>query len=53
MFDYHDRAYSFRVTQRASGPRERYGFITLGGEWRVTPAEPAGDLPAGQPEHAR
>ena len=53
MFDYHDRAYSFRVTQRASGPRERYGFITLGGEWRVTPAAvPASVLPTGQTEHA-
>jgi lipopolysaccharide transport system ATP-binding protein len=37
MFDYHDRAYSFRVAQREAGPRERYGFITLRGEWQLLP----------------
>jgi hypothetical protein len=31
MYDYHDRAYPFRVRPGAS--REQYGFVTLGGEW--------------------
>jgi ABC-type polysaccharide/polyol phosphate transport system ATPase subunit len=33
MYDYHDRAYPFRVHPGAS--RERYGLIALGGEWRL------------------
>jgi lipopolysaccharide transport system ATP-binding protein len=32
MYDYHDRAYPFRVAIGAT--RERYGLITLDGEWR-------------------
>jgi lipopolysaccharide transport system ATP-binding protein len=32
-FDYHDRAYSFRIS--AGKSRERYGVMTLGGEWFV------------------
>jgi lipopolysaccharide transport system ATP-binding protein len=32
-FDYHDRAYPFRVS--AGRSRERYGAITLGGEWSM------------------
>lgn len=35
MYDYHDRAYPFRVYPGQS--LERYGLITLGGEWRWTP----------------
>jgi lipopolysaccharide transport system ATP-binding protein len=52
MFDYHDRAYSFRVTYRDSGQRERYGLITLQGEWQLAPADQADFKPAGQVEHA-
>ncbi|MBP7963925.1 MAG: ABC transporter ATP-binding protein [Caldilineaceae bacterium] len=33
MFDYHDRAYSFRVYPGQSG--ERYGLVTLNGTWDV------------------
>ena len=33
MFDYHDRAYSFRVYPGQSG--ERYGLVTLNGAWDV------------------
>ena len=53
MFDYHDRAYAFRVVQRELGQRERYGFITLAGEWQVRPGAPPEPQPAGQAEHAR
>ncbi len=31
MYDYHDRAYPFRVHRGAS--RERYGLVALGGAW--------------------
>jgi lipopolysaccharide transport system ATP-binding protein len=34
-YDYHDRAYPFRVLNSAS--RERYGVVMLGGEWQITP----------------
>jgi ABC-type polysaccharide/polyol phosphate transport system ATPase subunit len=33
MYDYHDRAYPFRVASGRS--RERYGFVTLNGEWHT------------------
>jgi lipopolysaccharide transport system ATP-binding protein len=33
-YDYHDRAYPFRVSTDAS--HERYGMVTLGGEWQIT-----------------
>jgi lipopolysaccharide transport system ATP-binding protein len=33
-YDYHDRAYPFRVSPGAS--RERYGMVTLSGEWQIT-----------------
>jgi lipopolysaccharide transport system ATP-binding protein len=46
MFDYHDRAYSFRVAQRGAGARERYGFITLRGEWQLIPRPQAELNPA-------
>jgi lipopolysaccharide transport system ATP-binding protein len=38
MFDYHDRAYSFRVVNLAGEVRERYGLITMQGQWRHEPA---------------
>jgi ABC-type polysaccharide/polyol phosphate transport system ATPase subunit len=38
MFDYHDRCYPFRVI--ANGRvRERYGMMTLQGEWKYQPAD--------------
>lgn len=33
IFDYHDRAYSFRVVNYDGAMRERYGLVTLRGEW--------------------
>lgn len=33
IFDYHDQLYSFRVYRGKS--RERYGLITLGGDWSL------------------
>lgn len=33
IYDYHDRAYPFRVS--IGVPRERYGVVTLGGEWQI------------------
>jgi lipopolysaccharide transport system ATP-binding protein len=33
-FDYHDRVYSFRVVNPEGGVRERYGIMTLQGEWK-------------------
>lgn len=33
IFDYHDRAYTFNVYPGRS--RERYGLVTLNGEWRL------------------
>ena len=35
MYDYHDRLYSFRVHNRSGRVRERYGFVTLMGEWAL------------------
>lgn len=35
VYDYHDRAYSFRVSPERA--RERYGVVTLGGSWTVEP----------------
>ena len=34
MYDYHDRAYLFRVYPGES--REEYGYITLNGEWQLS-----------------
>lgn len=34
MFDYHDRVYAFRVDNHGWDVAEKYGMITLGGEWR-------------------
>lgn len=33
IYDYHDRAYPFRVSTGIS--RERYGLMTLNGDWRI------------------
>ncbi len=33
MFDYHDRLYSFRIMNSHHRRREKYGMITLGGQW--------------------
>jgi lipopolysaccharide transport system ATP-binding protein len=34
VYDYHDRAYPFRVVNRPNGPvQERYGLITVQGVW--------------------
>jgi lipopolysaccharide transport system ATP-binding protein len=38
MFDYHDRGYSFRVVNRSGEIRERYGLVTLRGDWQHAPA---------------
>ena len=35
MYDYHDRAYPFRVATGTS--RERYGLMTLNGDWQIIP----------------
>ncbi len=32
-YDYHDRLYSFRVSNHQGGTRERYGLMTLHGAW--------------------
>jgi lipopolysaccharide transport system ATP-binding protein len=53
MFDYHDRAYSFRVTNREGGARERYGLMTLRGEWQVLSGGQADLNPASQVDSAR
>jgi hypothetical protein len=37
MFDYHDRCYPFRVVSNGR-VRERYGMMTLQGEWMYQPA---------------
>ncbi len=39
MYDYHDRAYPLRVRQVEDG--ERYGLISLRGEWTWTPSAQA------------
>jgi ABC-type polysaccharide/polyol phosphate transport system ATPase subunit len=35
ILDYHDRYYSFRVDNRGHRVKERYGLMTLSGEWHV------------------
>jgi lipopolysaccharide transport system ATP-binding protein len=37
MYDYHDRAYTFRVYPGKS--LERYGFMTTNGQWQIEPGE--------------
>ena len=39
IYDYHDRAYPFRVSVGTS--RERYGLMTLNGDWQIVPASSA------------
>ncbi len=34
IFDYHDRCYPFRVANTNGRTRERYGLMTLRGEWK-------------------
>jgi lipopolysaccharide transport system ATP-binding protein len=36
-YDYHDRVYSFRVMNQGDNRQERYGLVTLSGEWAHTP----------------
>jgi len=38
-YDYHDRLYSFRVSNHQGGTRERYGLMTLQGAWAHTPSD--------------
>ncbi|OGO10988.1 MAG: hypothetical protein A2030_06845 [Chloroflexi bacterium RBG_19FT_COMBO_50_10] len=35
ILDYHDRMHSFRVENRGHNVTERYGLMTLSGEWRL------------------
>jgi ABC-type polysaccharide/polyol phosphate transport system ATPase subunit len=35
ILDYHDRFYSFRVDNRGHRVKERYGLMTLSGEWHL------------------
>jgi ABC-type polysaccharide/polyol phosphate transport system ATPase subunit len=35
MLDYHDHFYSFRINNRGHDVHDRYGIITLSGEWRL------------------
>lgn len=37
-FDYHDRLYPFRVINHSGPIKERYGLVTLNGEWRHQPS---------------
>lgn len=42
IFDYHDRAYPFRIVNPSGrGTRERYGLVTLNGTWALVPAIPS------------
>jgi ABC-type polysaccharide/polyol phosphate transport system ATPase subunit len=34
MLDYHDHFYTFRINNRGQDVHEKYGLMTLGGEWR-------------------
>ncbi len=46
-YDYHDRAYRFRVAY--SPARAGYGMVELPGEWRYDGPVPAADVPADTP----
>jgi lipopolysaccharide transport system ATP-binding protein len=35
MLDYHDQFYTFRINNHGQGVRERYGVMTMNGEWRL------------------
>jgi lipopolysaccharide transport system ATP-binding protein len=41
LYDYHDRAYSFRVVNQGNGTQERYGLMTMQGHWGTEGAKPA------------
>ncbi len=46
IFDYHDRAYPFRIVNRSGcGTRERYGLMTLNGSWTLVPGPPSAPRP--------
>jgi len=34
MFDYHDRVYPFRIVNIGEKIQEKYGTVTLQGEWK-------------------
>ncbi len=50
IFDYHDRAYPFRVVNAESDVHEVYGLMTLRGEWETPLGQPP--LAAGRSEQA-
>lgn len=35
MLDYHDQFYTFRINNHGHGMRERYGVVTMNGEWHL------------------
>lgn len=37
MLDFHDHIYTFRINNRGHVVHERYGLMTLGGQWRLLP----------------
>jgi len=39
IYDYHDRAFAFRVSNDEPTIRERYGLMTLRGEWEHVPGQ--------------
>ncbi len=41
IYDYHDRRYSFRIINDDRRVGERYGLMTLRGEWACEPREEA------------
>ena len=49
MYDYHDRAYKFRVYPGAS--REEYGYLTLKGEWQIAPTAETTDAESHVHQH--
>jgi ABC-type polysaccharide/polyol phosphate transport system ATPase subunit len=50
LYDYHDRAYSFRIVNQHHDIQERYGLMTLNGQWEIGAAQ-ASAAPA-QADHA-
>jgi len=38
IYDYHDRAYPFRVLNRNGSVKEQFGLITVKGDWKCEPA---------------
>ena len=39
VFDYHDRAFPFRVINTQESTKERYGLMTMQGEWQISADE--------------